>query len=72
MVAAYPVTAASLGTTVATGKSPTDHALSESTDQDCSLVRVLDGEPVCEKRLKPNEIPVQDRTKKKKVVTVEQ
>ena len=69
-VVAYPITAASVGTTVATGRSPTDHAISESTDQDCSLIRVLDGQAICEKRLKPDEIPVQDRTKKKKVVEV--
>lgn len=69
-VVAYPITAASVGTTVATGRSPTDHALSETTDQDCSLTRVLDGQAICEKRLKPEEIPVEDRTRKKKVVEV--
>jgi hypothetical protein len=69
-VVAYPITAASVGTTVATGRSPTDHALSETTDQDCSLTRVLDGQAICEKRLKPEEIPVQDKTRKKKVVEV--
>jgi len=28
------------------------------------------GQAICEKRLKPDEIPVQDRTRKKKVVEV--
>jgi hypothetical protein len=68
LVAAYPVTAASVGTTVTTGKSLTDHAASESTGHDCSVMRVFDGQPVCEKRLKPNEVPVQDYSRKQKLV----
>ncbi len=68
MVAAYPLTAASVGTTVTTGKSLTDHAASEGTGHDCSVTRVFDGKPVCEKRLKPNEIPVQDYSRKQKLV----
>jgi hypothetical protein len=68
MVAAYPMTAASVGTTVTTGKSLTDHAASESTGHDCSVMRVFDGKPVCEKRPKPNEIPVQDFSRKQKLV----
>ena len=68
MVAAYPVTAASVGTTVATGKSPTDHAVSESAGKDCSMMRVFEGKPVCEKRLRPDEVPVEDLTRQKKVV----
>ena len=68
MIAAYPMTAASLATTAATGKSPTDHAISESVDKDCSVWKVLDGNPICERRLKPNEIPVQDYSSKKKLV----
>jgi hypothetical protein len=62
------MTAASLATTAATGKSPTDHAISESVDKDCSLWKVLDGNPICEKRLKPHEIPVQDYTRQQRLV----
>lgn len=68
MVVAYPVTAASLATTAATGKSPTDHAISESVDKDCSVWKILDGNPICERRLKPHEIPVQDFTRKQRLV----
>ena len=68
LVATYPITAASLATTAATGKSPTDHAISESVDKDCSLLKVLDGNPICEKRLKPHEVPVQDYTRQQRLV----
>ncbi len=68
MVAAYPVTAVSLGSTVTTGKSLTDHAASESTGHDCSVMRVFDGQPACEKRLKPSDVPVQDYSRKQKLV----
>ncbi len=71
LVAAYPVTAASVATTTATGKSPTDHAISESADQDCSIGKILDGQPICERRLKPKEIPVQDYSRKQRVVPVQ-
>ena len=68
LVATYPLTSASLATTAATGKSPTDHAISESVDKDCSLLKVLDGNPICEKRLKPHEVPVQDYTRQQRLV----
>ena len=68
IVATYPMTAASLATTAATGKSPTDHAISESIDKDCSLFRVLDGNPICEKRLKPHEVPIKDNTRQQRLV----
>jgi len=68
LVAAYPVTAASVATTAGTGKSPTDHAISESADQDCSIGKILDGQPICERRLKPKEVPVQDYSRKQRVV----
>jgi hypothetical protein len=71
MVAAYPVTAVSVGSTATTGKSLTDHAASESTGHDCSVMRVFDGQPACEKRLKPSEVPVQDYSRKKKLVPVD-
>lgn len=68
LIAAYPITAASVATTAATGKSPTDHAISESSDQDCSIGKVLDGQPICERRLKSQEIPIQDYSRKQRVV----
>lgn len=68
MVVAYPMTAASLATTAATGKSPTDHAISESVDKDCSLWKVLDGNPICERRLKPHEVPIVDSTRQQRLV----
>jgi hypothetical protein len=68
MVAAYPVTAASVGSAATTGKSLTDHAASESTGHDCSVMRVFDGQPACEKRLKPSDVPVQDYSRKQKLV----
>jgi hypothetical protein len=68
LVAAYPVTAASVGTAVTTGKSLTDHAASEGTGHDCSVMRVFEGKAVCEKRLKPSEVPVQDFSRQQKVV----
>ena len=67
-MAAYPVTAASVGTAVTTGKSLTDHAASEGTGHDCSVMRVFEGKAVCEKRLKPSEVPVQDFSRQQKVV----
>lgn len=47
----YPVTTASVGVFVATGKGPTDHALSYVTDEDCHTMNlVIDrDQPVCEK-----------------------
>jgi hypothetical protein len=68
MVAAYPVTAVSVGSAATTGKSLTDHAASESTGHDCSVMRVFDGQPACEKRLKPSDVPVQDYSRKQKLV----
>ena len=68
LVATYPMTAASIATTASTGKSPTDHAISESIDQDCSLFRVLEGNPICEKRLKPHEVPIKDNTRQQRLV----
>jgi hypothetical protein len=68
MVAAYPLTAASVGTTVTTGKSLTDHAASEGTGHDCSVMRVFEGKPTCEKRLKPSEVPVQDFSRQQRVI----
>lgn len=68
LIVAYPMTSASIATTAATGKSPTDHVISESTDKDCSLLRVLVGNPVCEKRLKPHEVPIKDNSRQQELV----
>lgn len=70
LVAAYPVTAASVATTTTTGKSPTDHVISESSDQECSVTKIFDGQPICERRLKPQEVPIQDYSRKQRVVEV--
>jgi hypothetical protein len=44
--AAY--TAASIGTTIATGKSIPDHALSEIANGDCNLFHLWKGQYYCE------------------------
>jgi hypothetical protein len=44
--AAYTV--ASIGTTVATGKSITDHALSETVHGDCNVFHLWKGQYYCE------------------------
>jgi hypothetical protein len=44
-----------------TGKTPTDHALSNATSSDCLSIRLLEAEQVCQEyktNLKP---PVEDR-----------
>jgi len=68
MVAAFTLPVASVGTLVTTGKSLTDHAASEGTGHDCSVMRVFEGKNVCEKRLKPSEVPVQDFSRQQRVV----
>uniref|UniRef100_UPI004047E202 hypothetical protein n=1 Tax=Polynucleobacter sp. TaxID=2029855 RepID=UPI004047E202 len=68
LVAAYPLTAVSISTTVTTGKSLTDHAASEGTGHDCSVMRVFEDKNVCEKHLKPSEVPVQDFSRRQRVV----
>jgi hypothetical protein len=49
----YPMTSASLGVWGTTGKSPSDHAMSYITDQDCETLRVLQSEEVCQKIERP-------------------
>ena len=44
---ANPVTATSLASTVATGKSPVEHAASAATKQDCSFFNPLLAKPIC-------------------------
>ncbi len=53
----YPMTSASFGIWGATGKSPSDHALSYVTDQDCSTIRVLTSDEICKEIIaKPVEV----------------
>ena len=51
------MTSASFGIWGATGKSPSDHALSYVTDQDCSTIRLLTSDEVCKEiNTKPVEV----------------
>ena len=50
MVVQYPLTSASAGVWGATGKGPTDHAVSNATGQDCDFTRMVDLQPVCQDR----------------------
>jgi hypothetical protein len=45
----YPLTSASLGIWGATGKSPSDHAMSYVTDEDCQTLRLINSDQVCKK-----------------------
>jgi len=44
---ANPVTAASIASTVTTGKSPVEHAASAATKKDCSFFNPLLAKPIC-------------------------
>ena len=59
LVLQYPVTSASAGVWGATGKGPSDHAMSNATGQDCDLTRVVDLQPVCQPR---NDVHVEERS----------
>ena len=52
-VIANPVTAASITTTVATGKSPLEHAASEATKKECNFLNLLGPKPVCQELVIP-------------------
>ena len=45
--AANPMTATSLASTVATGKSPLEHAASAATKKECSFFNPLSSKPIC-------------------------
>ncbi|WP_114638743.1 hypothetical protein [Polynucleobacter necessarius] len=45
--AANPVTASSVASSVATGKSPLEHAASAATKKECSFLNALDSKPIC-------------------------
>ncbi len=44
---ANPVTATSLASTAATGKSPIEHAASAATKKECSFFNPPSGQPIC-------------------------
>jgi hypothetical protein len=57
----YPLTSASLGVWGATGKSPSDHAISYVTDEDCEAMRLMKSDPMC-KKLNQGPIEVVDKS----------
>jgi hypothetical protein len=48
VIAEYPLTSAGVGVFAATGKGPTDHAISYAAKKDCATLRIIDNEPVCQ------------------------
>jgi len=52
-VIANPITAASITTTVATGKSPLEHAASQATKKECNFLNLLGPKPVCQELVIP-------------------
>ena len=51
---ANPVTAASLASTVTTGKSPLEHAASAATKKECSLFNLIGSQVICIEVTVPN------------------
>ena len=45
---ANPSTAVSVASTVATGKSPLEHAASQATKKECNFLNLLGPKPVCQ------------------------
>ena len=50
---ANPTTAVSVASTVATGKSPLEHAASEATKKECNFLNLLGPKPVCQELVLP-------------------
>ena len=50
---ANPSTAVSVASTVATGKSPLEHAASEATKKECNFLNLLGPKPVCQEFVLP-------------------
>lgn len=48
VAAANPVTTTSMASTVATGKSPLEHAVSAATKKECSFTNIITPKPICE------------------------
>ena len=61
LVLEYPLTMTSMSVWGVTGKTPTDHAVSNLAGQDCKLDRVVDDEQVC-KDFEPKNIEVIDKS----------
>jgi hypothetical protein len=62
VIVEYPITSASLAVLGATGKGPTDHALSEVTSSDCKTMRLLDLRMPCQRYFNEPLPPVEDRS----------
>lgn len=50
---ANPSTAVSVASTVATGKSPLEHAASQATKKECNFLNLLGAKPVCQELTVP-------------------
>ena len=59
VAAANPTTAVSVASTVATGKSPLEHAASEATKKECNFLNLLGPKPICQDIVIP---PVRDHS----------
>ena len=46
--AANPMTATSVASTVATGKSPLEHVASAATKKECNFTNIIGPKPICE------------------------
>ena len=53
VAAANPVTTTSMASTVATGKSPLEHAVSAATKKECSFTNIVTPKPICEDVVMP-------------------
>ena len=58
----YPLTSLGTGIWGTTGKTPTDHALSNLTGEDCNSMRVIDGQEICQPFKERMPVPVEDRS----------
>ncbi len=50
---ANPVTATSIASSAATGKSPLEHAASAATKKECSFINAFGSKPICEEIVMP-------------------
>jgi len=50
---ANPMTATSIASTAATGKSPLEHAASAATKKECNFMNVIKPKPICEDIVMP-------------------
>jgi len=61
LILEYPLTSAGLGIWGATGKSPSDHAISYVSDQDCETLRLLNSQEMC-KPISTKSVEVVDKS----------